>query len=237
MPTATPDATRCKCQMQMPTAKMPDARRCGCQNEHPTPNGRVGANMWRRTCGTWHSRRGARNEGAGDDRERCNALSMRRYAAPCYAMLCYAISDAGLTPSAAVNHVPEELGRPESRIRDSGRDSGFMNYDESRCSRGRGSGGNFKSSQGHCASLSYFGSRRPRRPEDGPCSAAPARQRWPRAPRRRSRSRSWPPSLSWPLHRAARRCAARARPAATKRRRPLSSRRPPRRRRSCAPTT
>ena len=51
-------------------------------------------------------------------------------------MLCYyAVCDAGLTPSAAVNHVPEELGRPESRIRDSGRDSGLMNHDESRCSR------------------------------------------------------------------------------------------------------
>ena len=62
----------------------------------------------------------------------CSA--MRCYAAPCYAMLCYAVCDAGLTPSAAVNHVPEELGRPESRIRD----SGLMNYDESRCSRGRG---------------------------------------------------------------------------------------------------
>ena len=192
-----------------------------------------------RTCGFVHvafSEGGAKRGGwRRSGTLQCSA--MRGYAAPCYAMFCYAVCDACFTPSAAVNHVPEELGRPESRIRDSGRDSGLMNYDESRCSRGRGSGGNFKSSQGHCASLSYFGSRRSRRPEDGPCSAAPARQRWPRAPRRRSRSRSWPPSLSWPLHRAARRCAARARPAATKRRRPLSSRRPPRRRRSCAPTT
>ena len=93
-----------------------------------------------RTCGVVHvafSEGGAKRGGwRRSGTLQCSA--MRGYAAPCYAMFCYAVCDACFTPSAAVNHVPEELGRPESRIRDSGRDSGLMNYDESRCSRGRG---------------------------------------------------------------------------------------------------
>ena len=57
--------------------------RCGFQIEHSTPNGGVGANMWRRTCGIL---------GGGREMRRLGTIrndAMLCYAWLCCAMLCY----------------------------------------------------------------------------------------------------------------------------------------------------